>query len=232
MSKQRFKILVVDDEAETREVLVDALGASDDVMQAADGQEAFDVAVREMPDLIILDVNMPGRDGFWACKELRSDSRTKHVPVLILSSRSELEQKLEAYNVGADDYLEKPFTMPELKAKVAAKLRRLEEKTPKELRYGNLVLHAERMEVVAGAGAPESLSVLENRLLTFFLQNPERVLTRDEILTHVWKNVAVSSRTVDAHIVSLRRKIQDFDHEIATIYGAGYAVRRKAASPV
>lgn len=220
----RFKILVVDDDPETREVLTAALESDDEVLQASDGQEAFETAIKSKPDLVILDVNMPGRDGLWACRELRTDSRTKHIAVLILSARRETEEKLEAYRVGADDYLEKPFTMPELKAKVSAKLRRIEEKMPKRLNHGNLVLMVDQMEFMIGVQRG-ALSVLECKLLAYFLQNADKVLSRREILTHVWKDVNVSDRTVDAHIVSLRRKIQDFDHEIATVYGAGYAVR-------
>lgn len=227
----KFKILVVDDDPETRDVIASALANEDEVLQARDGQEAFEIAIKAKPDLVILDVNMPGKDGLWACRELRTDVRTKHIPVLILSSRREVEQKLEAYEVGADDYLEKPFTMPELKAKVSAKLRRLEEKMPKKLAHGNLTLMVDQMEFLVGPSRG-SLSVLECKLLAYFLQNADKVLSRREILTHVWKDVNVSDRTVDAHIVSLRRKIQEFDHEIATVYGAGYAVRPKEASPV
>lgn len=222
----KLKVLVVDDDSETREVIDLALNETFEVLQAKDGEEAFQTAVTERPDLIILDVNMPGKDGLWACAQLRGDGRTKHIPVLILSSRREVEEKLQAYSVGADDYLEKPFTMPELKAKVAAKARRIEEKRPKELRHGNLSLYMERMEVeVEGRRSP--LSVLETRLLAYFLQNPDAVLARRQILTSVWKDVNVSDRTVDAHIVGLRRKIETFDHEIATVYGAGYALRPK-----
>lgn len=227
MTEQRkFKVLVVDDDPETRDVIDLALRDSFEVLHAQDGEQAYEVATASRPQLVILDVNMPGRDGIWACSALRTDDRTKHIPVLILSSRRELEQKLEAYSVGADDYLEKPFTMPELKAKVAAKTRRLEESMPKELRRGNLTLFVERLEVEV-AGRRSALSVLETRLLAYFLAHADDVLPRKQILTHVWKDVNVSDRTVDAHIVGLRRKISDFDHEIATVYGAGYALRPK-----
>lgn len=229
MDSQKFKVLVVDDDPATREVIEAALSGDYEVCQASDGEAAFQMSIENKPDLVLLDVNMPGRNGIWACSQLRTDSRTAHIPVLILSSRRELGDKLEAYAVGADDYLEKPFTMPELKAKVAAKTRRLEEKRPKEFKKGNLVLYVDRMEADVG-GKRAALSVLETRLLSYFLANPDSVLPRRQILTHVWKDVNVSDRTVDAHIVGLRRKISDFDHEIATIYGAGYALRPKSVS--
>lgn len=223
---KKFKILVVDDDPETREVIDLALNDQFKILHAQEGEEAYALSVAERPQLVILDVNMPGRDGIWTCTRLRTDDRTKHIPVLILSSRRELEHKLEAYSVGADDYLEKPFTMPELKAKVAAKTRRLEEQMPKELRKGNLTLFVERMEAeVNGQRTP--LSVLETNLLAYFLRHADDVLPRKQILNHVWKDVNVSDRTVDAHIVGLRRKVAEFDHEIATIYGAGYALRPK-----
>jgi DNA-binding response OmpR family regulator len=222
--EKRFTILIVDDDADTREILDLALRDDYGILLARDGEEAVALSLSDRPDLVILDVNMPGRDGLWACAQLRTDDRTKHIPVVILSSRRELGEKLEAYSVGADDYLEKPFTMPELKAKVTAKLRRLDELMPQEMRIGNLNLFVDRFEVDV-AGRKTSLSALETRLLAYFIQNPDRVLPRDQILAHVWKDVNVSARTVDAHIVGLRRKIDGFDHEIATVYGAGYALR-------
>lgn len=229
MDAHKYKVLVVDDDPATREVIEAALTPDYQVLQASDGEAAFQLSVETKPDLVLLDVNMPGRNGIWACSQLRTDNRTAHIPVLILSSRRELGDKLEAYAVGADDYLEKPFTMPELKAKVAAKTRRLEEKRPREMKKGNLTLYVDRMEADVG-GKRSALSVLETRLLSYFLSNPDAVLPRRQILTHVWKDVNVSDRTVDAHIVGLRRKINDFDHEIATIYGAGYALRPKNVS--
>lgn len=222
----KFRVLIVDDDQETRDIIDHALHDQYEVLQARDGEEAFKLASEKQPDLVILDVNMPGRDGIWACTQLRSFDKTKHIPVVMLSSRRELHEKLAAYNVGADDYLEKPFTLPELVAKVRAKARRTEELRPKELRQGNMVLYPERFEAEI-AGKRRSLSILEVKLLAFFLVHPDEVLPRGQILTHVWKDVNVSDRTVDAHIVSLRRKIADFDHEIATVYGAGYALRPK-----
>ncbi|MBX2986519.1 MAG: response regulator transcription factor [Bdellovibrionaceae bacterium] len=224
--QNQFLVLIVDDDKETREVLEMALSPDYRILHAADGEEAVGLARANRPDIVILDMNMPRKDGLWACEQLRSNDGTRHIPILVLSSRRELEQKLEAYSVGADDYLEKPFTMSELKAKVAAKTRRLEERLPKEIAKGNLVLFLERMEaMVEGRRCP--LSVLETRLLAYFLMNPDEVHPRRQILTSVWKDVNVSDRTVDAHIVGLRRKIAGFDHEIVTVYGAGYSLKPK-----
>lgn len=227
--KNRYKILIADDEPGIRELLQESLEKDYEVRSVDNGEEAFKHARESRPDLIILDVQMPVKDGLWACRELRTDDRTRHIPILILSSRTALEEKLAAYQVGADDYLEKPFTTSELRAKILTKLRRIDENRPKKLSMGNLTLHLDQVEVEID-GKKRALSVLENRLLGYFLQNREKVLPRRQILLDVWKDVNVSDRTVDAHIVSLRRKIQDFDHEIATVYGAGYALRPKTLS--
>ncbi|MBX3040843.1 MAG: response regulator transcription factor [Bdellovibrionaceae bacterium] len=222
-----YRILIADDDSSIRDLLSETLAHDFQVIAVENGEEAYLAAKRERPDLIILDVQMPVRDGIWATAQIRSDEATRHIPVLILSSRRTVEEKLEAYDVGADDYLEKPFTMAELRAKVQAKIRRLEERRPKNLELGNLKLSPSKMEVEV-EGKAYGLSVLEVGLLSYFLQNVDTVLPRREILVHVWKDVSVSDRTVDAHIVSLRRKIADFDHEIVTVYGAGYALRKKS----
>lgn len=223
----RFQILLVDDDIEIHSALKDALAADYHLDHAHNGDEALRFIQGKSPDLVVLDVNMPVKDGIWTCQELRNSATTKHIPILMLSARTEVEHKLEAYSVGADDYLEKPFTLAELKAKIKVKMRRLEEKKPRDIQRGNLKLHMNRMEVeVEGQRIP--LSVLETRLLAYFLMNPDTVLPRNQILNDVWKSVNVSDRTVDAHIVGLRRKISDFEEEIVTVYGAGYSLRPKA----
>lgn len=224
---ERFQILLVDDDLEIHSALTDALANDYALEHAHNGDEAMRFIQGKAPDLVVLDVNMPVKDGIWTCQELRNSAATKHIPILVLSARKEVEQKLEAYSVGADDYLEKPFTVAELKAKIQVKMRRLEEKKPREITRGNLKLHVSRMEAEIGTQRIP-LSVLESRLLAYFLMNPDTVLPRNQILTDVWKSVNVSDRTVDAHIVGLRRKISDFEEEIVTVYGAGYSLRPKA----
>lgn len=224
---QRYQILLIDDDHEIQDALQSALSNEFEILTGNDGEEGVRQADSHAPDLVILDINMPGKNGIWACEQLRSSQRTRHIPIIVLSSGRDIDQKLAAYSVGADDYLEKPFTFAELRAKIDAKIRRIEEKIPREIARGNLTLFMARMEVEVD-GRRVSLSVLENRLLAYFLTNPDEVLPRQQILMNVWKNVNVSDRTVDAHIVSLRRKITGFDHEIVTVYGAGYSLRPKA----
>lgn len=220
-------VLIVEDDPQTLDVLVQALQDDYLTIAAMSAEEAVNRAREQVPDLVILDLNLPDRDGLWVCSELRRHMRTKHIPVFILSSRRELHEKLEAYSVGADDFLEKPFTMPEFRAKVGAKMRRLDEKRPRFLEFGNLVLKVDSLELCCQDQC-EKLSALETRLMTYFMENPGVALPRQQILERVWEDVNVSGRTVDTHVVSLRRKSQNSNVEIVTIYGAGYMLKIKS----
>ena len=227
------KVLVVEDEltlVETLEYNLTRQGY--DVYTATDGLAALEVARQERPDLIVLDIMLPKLDGFEVCRILR---REINVPILILTARVDEVDKVVGLEMGADDYLTKPFSMRELLARVKALLRRVrldreemtaEEEAPAErLTFGDLTIVLTRREVLC-EGRPLYLTPKEYELLVFLARNQNIVLSRDLILERVWGwNFVGGSRTVDVHVRWLREKIEpDPTHptRIVTVRGVGY----------
>lgn len=224
----RRKILIIDDEPDNRELIEQILADKFNVAMAGDGEEGIRVARSELPDLILLDITMPKLDGIAVCESLRANEATRHIPIIMLTAASDADHRVKSFMTGADDFLSKPFRPQELVARVLSKIRRIEERLGKDemLQCGNLVLNLKKIEVtIDGTNVP--LSVLEFNLLKCFVQNKDRVMSRDRILEAVWRDSVVSDRTVDTHIVSLRKKLNGFDHTISTIYGAGYVLKKE-----
>jgi len=228
------KILVVEDEPTLLETLEYNLTRQGyQVYTAADGLAALEVARRERPDAIVLDIMLPGLDGFEVCRILR---REMSVPILMLTARDDEVDKIVGLEVGADDYLTKPFSMRELLARVKALLRRVhlirEELAAKggevgaeKLTFGDLTLDLSRGEALR-SGQPLHLKPKEYELLVFLARNQGMVLSRDLILERVWGwDYVGGSRTVDVHVRWLREKIEpDPGHptRIVTVRGVGY----------
>jgi two-component system alkaline phosphatase synthesis response regulator PhoP len=191
-----------------------------------DGIEGQKRATSERFDLIILDVMLPSRSGFDVCRNLRSEGIT--TPILMLTARSELNNKVRGLNAGADDYLTKPFEVPELKARIEALLRRTGG-TPspalKSYEFGGMHVDFARSRITR-EGEVISLSDRETRLLQYLIEHKDVVVTREEILERVWGyGEAPYTRTVDVHVVSLRQKIEADPRKpefIITVYGEGY----------
>ncbi len=229
------KILVVDDEVSLQETLTYKLEKEGyQVEVAGDGLTALALARSTHPDLVILDVMLPGMDGFEVCRNLRQES---NIPVLMLTARDDEIDRVVGLEVGADDYLPKPFSMRELIARVKALLRRVrlireevgaavqEGNLPQIMTFGNLEIDMTRREVRLN-GVVVPCKPKEYDLLTFMGQHKGRVLTRELILERVWGwGFVGDSRTVDVHIRWLREKIEptpDKPERIITVRGAGY----------
>lgn len=232
------KILVVDDEISLLETLAYNLKKQGyDVEMASDGSTALEMARTTHPDLIVLDIMLPGIDGFEVCREIRKEMNT---PVLMLTARDDEIDRVVGLEVGADDYLTKPFSMRELLARVKAMLRRIrlirEEMatspaaaepavTHPVLNFGALTFDLLRHEVLL-KGQPLTLKPKEYELLVYFAQHRGIVLSRDHILEHVWGwDFTGDSRTVDVHIRWLREKIEEdpsVPTRLITVRGAGY----------
>ncbi len=223
---QNKQILVVEDEASIRDMLRFALERAEfRIVLAANAQEARLRIAESRPDLILLDWMMPGLSGVEYAKELKGAATTKDIPVIMVTARAEEEDKVRGLNIGADDYVSKPFSFPELIARIQAVLRRAMPGGEEErLAVAGLEVDAASQRVTA-KGEPIKLGPTEYRLLHFFISHPERVYTREQVLDRVWgQNVYVEERTVDVHIRRLRKALQPYgyDNMIQTVRGTGY----------
>ncbi len=225
-----MKILVVDDEKDIVDLVAYNLEKEGfSVIRSYDGEKALDLAKMQVPDLVILDLMLPGIQGMEVCKRLRSFDRTASVPIIMLSAKGEEIDKVLGLEIGADDYITKPFSVREMLARVKAVLRRAETRQKVrregEFSYGDLHINYDSLEV-SRAGKRVDLSPTEKKLLVFFSHNAGKVFSREQILNLVWgENSFVEPRTVDVHVRRLRAQIEP-DQEnpvyILTVRGAGY----------
>lgn len=225
-------ILVVDDEANIVELVKFNLEKENfRVLTAPDGVSGLNTALEYLPDLIVLDIMMPDRDGFEVTRALRANKNTASIPIIMLSAKGELMDKVIGLEMGADDYMTKPFSPRELLARVKANLRRREfigsapAGDEKEIRHSNLVIRPERFEAMVD-GMRLDLSPKEFEILHVLASNPGRVFSRDTLLERIWGFDAVrETRTVDVHIRYLRQKIErdpGNPEYIETVRGVGY----------
>lgn len=223
------RILVVDDEPDILELVQYNLEqAHYEVMGVSSGEAALAQVRAHPPDLIVLDVMLPGVHGLEVCRQLKQDARTATIPVLMLSARGEEADIVVGLELGADDYLPKPFSPRVLLARIRAVLRRqhsLPAPEEQSLRHHGLVLHPGRHEVLV-AGQTVPLTPTEFRLLHLLMRRPGWVFTRQQILTAAQgDDVSVTARAVDVHIVALRRKLGAAGDCIETIRGIGYRLQ-------
>ena len=219
-------IMVVEDEPAIMELLrVNLADAGYDVRGAADAESAQRMLKEALPDLLLLDWMLPGMSGLAFAKQLRGDARTRELPVIMVTARTDEADKVAGLEAWVDDYVTKPFSPRELKARVKAVLRRRAPEAAQEtLQVGALRLDPATHRASV-SGAPVELGPTEFRLLRFFLARPERVHTRAQLLDHVWGDqVYIDERTVDVHIRRLRLALQPHgcDGMIETVRGTGY----------
>ncbi len=225
-------VLIVDDEAPIREMIAVALEMADyDYIEAKDAREAHALIVDKLPDLILLDWMLPGTSGVELARRLKKEEATADIPIIMLTAKVEEDNKIQGLEVGADDYITKPFSPRELVARLKAVLRRATPPgvdTPIEV--NGLTLDPVGHRVTTREGEL-TMGPTEYRLLQFFMTHQERVYTRSQLLDQVWGgNVYVEERTVDVHIRRLRKALGDrYDSLIQTVRGAGYRFSTKTA---
>ena len=216
-----LKVLVVDDEARMRKLVKDFLMIKGfQVIEAGDGEEAVDLFFSQKDiALIILDVMMPKINGWEVCKEVREHSK---VPIIMLTAKGEESDELMGFDIGADEYISKPFSPKILVARVEAILRRTGKKEEETLEIGGITIDRLGHQVrVDGKGL--ELSYKEFELLTYFIENKGIALSREKILNHVWNyDYFGDARTIDTHVKKLRSKLGDRGRYIKTIWGMGY----------
>jgi len=227
------RILVVEDELPMRTALMDLLQAEGyRVLTAADGQVGLDRALSEKPDLILLDIMLPRLDGFALCEELRRLSNP--VPILMLTAKGQVEDRVQGLDVGADDYLVKPFSADELLARVRALLRRAhrQTRTPSKFRLGEVEIDLVRQTATRGR-KPLHLTAKELAMLRLMAETPGEPVSRERFLDVVWGYTSFpTTRTVDNHIASLRGKIERNPDEpcwLHTVHGVGYKLELPTA---
>lgn len=228
MAEMQPSVLIVEDEPAQREVLAYNLESEGfRVIKAADGNEALLLIEEENPDLILLDWMLPGTSGIEICRQIKVKPAFRMTPVIMLSARSEEVDKVRGLEIGADDYIVKPYSVVELLARVKAQLRRTRPASVGErLTYADIMLDAETHKVFRGQYELK-LGPTEFRLLTTFMEKPGRVWGREQLLDRVWgRDIYVDTRTVDVHIGRLRKALssQGGDDPIRTVRGAGYAL--------
>jgi two-component system, OmpR family, alkaline phosphatase synthesis response regulator PhoP len=219
------RILVVEDDADIAELIRHYLQrAGHAVERLESGRDVLPHLRRDVPDLIILDLMLPGLDGLMVCQAVRSEPRTAAVPIIMLTARADESDRIVGLELGADDYVTKPFSPKELVARVAALLRRTERRAPAErvLRYGPIVIDADR-HVVTVDDREVRLTAKEFLLLQYLILHRGRVLSRDLLLTDVWGyQYTGGTRTVDVHVRRLREKLPVLAGAIETVKQFGY----------
>ncbi|WP_461204491.1 response regulator [Clostridium sp. DL1XJH146] len=221
------KILVVDDEINIQELIkFNLMSQGYDVVSCGDGKEAFGIVKDFSPDLILLDVMLPGMDGYKVCKEIRKDSSITTLPIIMITAKGEESDKIHGLEIGADDYITKPFSVKELIARVKAVLRRTKiQHFDDNYSFGEITIDFQKHEVKKNNEKIE-LTFKEFELLSEFIKNKGRVLTREYLLEKIWGYEYIGeTRTIDVHIRHLRKKIETDDKKpkfIETIRGIGY----------
>jgi two-component system phosphate regulon response regulator PhoB len=221
-------VLIVEDEPAQREVL--AYNITADGLRLAiakDGEEALLLVEEEAPDLIVLDWMLPNVSGIEVCRQLKARKQTRKIPIIMLTARSEEDDRVRGIETGADDYVVKPYSINELMARIRGILRRVRPASSDDIIvFGDISLDTEKHKVTR-EGKTLKLGPIEFRLLSTFIEKPGRVWTRDQLLTRVWgRDTDVDTRTVDVHIGRLRKALGKHGgiNPIRTVRGAGYSL--------
>ena len=221
-----LNILVVEDEDAIRDMLIMALGQSDlKVSAVASAEEALQILADQNIDLMVLDWMLPGISGVELARRLKNDGTYKQIPIILLTARAEENDKIRGLEIGADDYMTKPFSPKELIARIRAVIRRTGKLDDTgQLTVGDLILDAGQHRLTI-AGHTMDVSPTEFKLIQFFMSNPDKVYSRTQLLDQVWgRSVYIEERTVDVHIRRLRKILAEFGREdlIQTVRGFGY----------
>ena len=225
------KLLIIEDEADIRELISFNLEMSGyEVTKARDGEEGLAMARSGRPDLVILDLMLPGMDGLKVCSMLKKDPEMKHIPVIMLTARSEDDDIVNGLETGADDYITKPFSPRILIARVKAALRRVEQDGSGTDSGNRIIIHDLIIDVLRHEtlvdGQPVNLSATEFAILRFLAENPGWVFSRNQIIDSVkGEDYPVTARSVDVQILGIRKKLGDKGNVIETVRGIGYRMK-------
>ena len=226
------RVLVIEDSMDTFALIRHSLGSSYHLDWAKTVTEAGRLLKKKRFDMILLDVTLPDGDGFQFCSMMQADADLKDAPVIFLTARNTVEDKVLGFSVGADDFLVKPFDPLELRARINARIRRkgIEKSRARLIRIGDLEIDTDAQKVSVSNNGHMSeidLTPIEFKILSLLAKNGERVLSRNEVLSAVWgADIHVYSRSVDTHVSKLRKKLGAHADCIESVHGAGYRVAR------
>lgn len=228
------KVLIVDDEINITELISVNLEENFNVVCCHDGLDAVELAKKELPDIILLDIMIPGIDGFEVCRRIRNDERTRKIPIIMLTVKKEENDKVRGLKLGADDYITKPFGINELLARIDAVLRRVDtvsianNSSNDIVQIGDIEIDNNKYEVKK-KGVIIELTLREFKLLQTLAKNKGELVSREVLLSEVWGHGNLGdSRTLDVHIRKLRKKLEDndkFPKYIETVRGLGYMIK-------
>lgn len=230
MSNRQKMVVVVEDEPDIKEVIEYNLQREGyRVLSALDGEVGLKLIQKELPDLVLLDLMLPGLDGIEICRRLRSQTATKNIPIIMVTAKGDEADIVLGLGVGADDYVTKPFSAKELVARVKAVLRRMSAGADYEkqaiIRFDGVTVDANRHQVKID-GKDVDFTATEFRLLNFLASHPGRVYTREQLLKHVvGENTFVVERNIDVHVRVVRKKLGPYRDHIKTVRGVGYRFR-------
>ena len=232
-------VLFVEDDPDVSSLVADLLATRNiSFLAARTGTESVNVLNRQTVDLILLDIGLPDQDGFQLCRQLQANPRTREIPVIFITGNLEIEKKIAAFKMGADDYIVKPFNTLEMLARIEGKILKHSRKKQqaREIDLGPLQVSVPHQRVilrVAGREKPAQMTKLEFKILLYFVENQDLIQTREALLEAVWgANASVSPRTVDAHICALRRKLSPYSHFLESIQGSGYRFSLRAVKRI
>ncbi|MCR5153987.1 MAG: response regulator transcription factor [Lachnospiraceae bacterium] len=221
-------IYLVEDDDSIREIETMALKNSNYIVHAFDRASSFYEKINEItPDLVLLDIMLPDEDGYSIVRKLRRDSKTKKIPIIMITAKTEEMDMVKGLDDGADDYIKKPFSVMELLSRVRAILRRTAEDVPEHIIVGGISLDNDKHLVLCN-GKSVTLTLKEYELLHYLMINEDIVLNRDSLMQSVWgADFEGETRTVDMHIKTLRQKLGEYGKQIRTIRGVGYSIGKE-----
>ncbi len=221
---KKLKILIVEDETDLREILVKYLSKHGYVVEEAeDGAQGLELALINEYDCLLLDLNLPEIDGMEVAKRIRDDGNL--VPIIMLTARSQMYDKLDGFEIGADDYITKPFELKELLARIKAVIKRSSKNKNNKLFFGDFEIFAEKNLLVSSDNSEIELSNKEMGILEYLLRNKGKAISAEELLEHVWdREIDIFTSTVKTHIKTLRKKVDPNKRYIKTLKGKGYLI--------
>lgn len=231
MKQSKPHILIIEDSKPEQVIYHHLLSAEYEVTTFESWVEAQSALLNNKFDLVILDIVLPGHDGYEICQKLRNTKKTQSLPIMFVTAKRTLPDQLAAFSLGADDFLSKPVNPLELKARIYAKLRNFKKQNAATIINGQIEIDPKSRRVSVyqnGQKSPVKLTKHEFEILHYFAQHPDQVFSRQQILDHVWgATVSVTDRTIDSHISKLRKKLGTAGDAIEAVHGTGYRLANK-----